>query len=197
MLIEGKLGKSSLAKDRLALVKCETCLETRWVQWMSNYKKPLHPCKSCSTIKHNTGTRRTLAQRKRMGTSQRTKGWRLQSGYKQVYVEGYHPRKHTPDQNNKGNYVLEHLLVMEGKIGRPVKESELVHHIDGDKLNNSPENLYLFTGSTHGDARRLHNAAHQSAENLTIELLRRGLVVFKEGRYTMTPELSELAATIL
>lgn len=41
-------------------------------------------------------------------------------------------------------YVLEHVLVMEQKIGRPIEIWERVHHIDFDKKNNSEENLYLF-----------------------------------------------------
>lgn len=37
-----------------------------------------------------------------------------------------------------------HRVVMERKIGRKLKRGEVVHHIDGDKNNNSPENLMLF-----------------------------------------------------
>lgn len=37
-----------------------------------------------------------------------------------------------------------HRLVMEEKIGRNLKPGEVVHHIDGDIRNNSPDNLMLF-----------------------------------------------------
>lgn len=39
---------------------------------------------------------------------------------------------------------LAHRVVMEKIIGRPLTSTEVVHHIDGDKSNNSPYNLMLF-----------------------------------------------------
>ncbi len=37
-----------------------------------------------------------------------------------------------------------HRVVAELKIGRPLREGEVVHHLDGDKRNNAPENLLVF-----------------------------------------------------
>lgn len=37
-----------------------------------------------------------------------------------------------------------HRLVAESVIGRPLMAGEVVHHIDGDKRNNNPENLMVF-----------------------------------------------------
>lgn len=43
----------------------------------------------------------------------------------------------------------EHRAIMSQLIGRQLKDSEQVHHIDGNTLNNSPENLQLLTRSEH------------------------------------------------
>lgn len=50
-------------------------------------------------------------------------------------------------------YFAEHQAVAEGKIGRPLRSDEVVHHVNGDKLDNRPENLAVMTRSEH---MRLH-----------------------------------------
>jgi len=37
-----------------------------------------------------------------------------------------------------------HRIVAEQKLGRPLKADEVVHHLDGDKRNNSPDNIRVF-----------------------------------------------------
>lgn len=52
---------------------------------------------------------------------------------------------------HKGRSV--HVVKMEDRLGRRLKEDEVVHHIDGDKSNNSESNLALCTRAGHT---RLH-----------------------------------------
>ena len=63
-------------------------------------------------------------------------------GYVRVMCKG-HPRA------EKHGYVLEHILVMEKKLGRVLIPWETVHHIDGDKTNNREDNLELISRANH------------------------------------------------
>lgn len=49
---------------------------------------------------------------------------------------------------NKDGCVMEHRLVMESVIGRYLLPEEVVHHRDGNRQNNTPDNLELFANQS-------------------------------------------------
>jgi len=56
---------------------------------------------------------------------------------------------------NSGRYV--HRWIMERHLGRRLYYNEVVHHIDGDKLNNRIENLRLFKNQEEHNRHHLNN----------------------------------------
>lgn len=72
------------------------------------------------------------------------KGGRIRR--KNGYVAVYAPN-HPSLTASKKRHVLEHRLVMEQKLGRYLQPFEEVHHINGVKDDNRPENLELWVRS--------------------------------------------------
>jgi len=62
------------------------------------------------------------------------------------YVRVYCPMH--PEANTWG-YVYEHRLIMEGVIGRHLRKDEHIHHINGKRWDNGPENLKIMSPSEH------------------------------------------------
>lgn len=78
-------------------------------------------------------------------------GWFIKDGYKLIKMPD-HP--HANHASPKG-YISEHTFIAGKKIGRLLMESEVAHHIDGNGLNNSPNNLRVMTKRDHAKSHRI------------------------------------------
>jgi hypothetical protein len=79
------------------------------------------------------------------------KNTRILNGYVVIYMPS-HPK--AMKSKNWNGYVYEHIVVAEKDIGRSIRDDEEVHHLDFNRLNNSPENLLVLTSSSH---KKLHH----------------------------------------
>jgi hypothetical protein len=81
---------------------------------------------------------------------------------KRRYKGGFHVNPWGYARDNKTKRFV-HVLVMEKKLGRKINSTiEKVHHINHDKLDNSPENLQLMSISEHN---KLHKTGGDHWKN--------------------------------
>jgi hypothetical protein len=80
---------------------------------------------------------------------------RRRYGSGSLTFDGY-IRVRAPDSPmaDKHGYVYEHRLVLAKQLGRPLEPDETVHHLNGDRADNRPENLELWA-SLHRPGQRV------------------------------------------
>lgn len=166
-----------------ALRVCDECGHEQWVSYWNVYRKNRHLCRYCNN--RQEGQKRKGREPHNKGVKQTPKnvgsGYLNSNGYYEVWVG-----EHTLP-NRSGGYYREHRLMAEIKIGRELVDEEKVHHIDGDKTNNRPSNLYVC--SSHAN----HRHVHSQLERLSMSLVKLGWFKFDQskGEYYIDPFLRE------
>ena len=84
-----------------------------------------------------------------------------------------------PMLTNKG-HILEHRLVMAMYLGRPLRPGEIVHHLNGNKADNTIENLQLVGNKAHSREHREieRELSRLRAENARLRFL---LATYQNG----------------
>lgn len=175
-------------KGDIALRVCDECGHEQWVNYWNLAKKDKHICRYCScvsTAKNRTNipwNRGTKQNPRKVGTFYINSG-----GYVSTWIGAHTLPKRA------GGYYLEHRLQAELKLGRTIKEKEIVHHIDGDKVNNVPDNLFVCENDKH------HQNTHSQLERVSMELVKCGVIKFNHeaGEYFLDPYVREFVSKSL
>ena len=98
----------------------------------------------------------------------------------EVIKTGY-PVTHLPTHPRASaiGYVFKHVLEMEKHLGRTPKRVEPIHHIDTDRMNYSIDNLFLCKDNSH------HQQLHISLNSVVRQLIKKGTIKFKDGKYVL------------
>ena len=107
----------------------------------------------------------------RHGLCKENKVWR--GGYVFLYRPDHPSSRNVPPDYG---YIAEHRMIIENQLGRQLTKNEPIHHIDGRKDNNDPENLLYC------ETRKEHNYVHKKMEIFVEKLIREGKVYYDRDR---------------
>jgi hypothetical protein len=159
-------------KTTLTCLQCGQEFEV-WTAWVKRgrrkfcswdckieHQKTLTGSKSARYgIPHTEEAKKKIAQApKATGSNHpRWKGGQYQgNGYQWVQISTLKEKTQelVRPMTPQNGYILEHRLVMALELGRPLKASEKVHHINGKKMDNRPENLMIQDDKKHSRRHR-------------------------------------------
>ncbi len=174
---ELKIEKSNGKQMAYILTECPHCGDERWARVNRIRAKKIKStmCQSC-------------AQSNRVHEL-RKGGVQITAGYREIHIRTLSDEDRElvilSGRNRKRSYIYEHVFVALKKYGIEAvnKPGIVVRHVNGDKLDNSPENLIL---GTQGDNARDHVDAVAEMK------IWRGLAVFLWGMITQKPNSSPL-----
>lgn len=133
------IKKSKPSKSRMVYVKCYTCGK--------RFEKP-----RCEISKHNFccfrhfviwNSKRMSEYDKKENIMNKKDGWTKEMRLKRREITLSNCKNEDKAYKKYlGRHI--HRIVAEKMLGRKLKKGEVVHHIDGNKTNNKPENLMIF-----------------------------------------------------
>ena len=126
------------------LVECSCCAKQYWTK---SYPSKVARCRKCAGVQSYTP-----AKESRSNPRKRGEGYITKQGYLLIY--------------NGTGYVPAHRIVLP-----PKDPDNVIHHIDGNKLNNVLDNLVELT-------KQAHREAHGSLEKIAYQLIQAKLIEY-------------------
>lgn len=189
--VDGTLiSRLSRGSEKKVVQICDGCGKRTQTQWSNYLKSQELRNHSGETFCQPCAFRQTHASRRgkpnpKMSAFARTRTREQAASWKGgSYVDAHGYRLINVRSGKDGaasgwsNYRKEHIVFVEKDIGRRLIRGEIVHHIDGDRLNNLLTNLWLSDHAGHRDA-------HQSLQLLGYAMVKAGLLSFDKanGKY--------------
>lgn len=175
---------------------CDRCGKKSTQRWQDitkarrKHNTDLDYCPLCSMKEYCLGDKnpaKQLENRQKISLATR--------GKSKTFKEGTNPRvlkrKITSGgyiliwDEKKRIYVQEHRVVMSKFLKRELHKGESIHHINGNKTDNDITNLYLCQNE------REHQRLHQQLQQVSLDLVRRGIVAFGQAskQYYISPKI--------
>ena len=128
---------------------------SKWSEWDKKRKiKVNNRCKKCDTLIHWRRTKTSLCRScsgKEM-SGEKASNWRGgrvidSGGYVRIIMKENHHRRFKVGGTH---YVLEHIYVWEKENNKLLPDGYVIHHLNGIKTDNRPENLTAVMPKNHG-----------------------------------------------
>ncbi len=194
-------SKYSHGSEQRVEVQCDSCGKINTTTYANYYRSQKSKgfsgktyCRGCASKKSAKSRRGKPAWNKGVKLPESQKGenhpsWKggtfiSSDGYKMIHCPGY---ANTASSSKWAHYKKEHIVIVETALNRKLNPDEVVHHIDGDKLNNDLSNLFVTT-------KKAHHTLHYSLFDACRELIHAGLIVIDatKQKYVAHDKLREL-----
>lgn len=187
---ESNLSKKFKNRNKRVIRICDNCFHERSIRIIDLFKnreKRNHKdyCLPCSRMLFMSGQNNPMKNpinQEKCSTSKR--GTKDYSKRKSMFRYTEHGYLMKYSQKYKRN-IPEHRVIIEEQIGRPLTSEEVVHHINGNKLDNRIENLILCSGKSK------HQKIHSSLEKTAMDLVSKDYICFDRltNTYRLNPDI--------